>query len=856
MRFPVLLVLVLCGESLAETTVGGLELGCMDVGEVSVVTMRADALSSSYSADRGALVYRDHHVSEPFADVYVCVPVTLHGPAYYFSGVAVLADLASTSKHADARGFSSDDSILGQEFGHRWISYNIPRPVVADGRTTEAGPAGVLIDTVRDFSETVLPGDIVLLPGSGDFREFLVSTVSAHTLRFAAEVPGIAPEPSLPSGAQYRVRSHELVGRQQAHWSPWADTDGSYIDGYAWQDQGDGTFVATASTDRYGPWDLYFMGLKPVNELPSMFVIRDPQWILQGLVAAGTRRDFSPGQILAGTRDVSFQPRNFRVRWIIVTTLGSPVDLESVERIDQLRRDWTTRFQGLTLGPSGERRGSLTTIRSEERPDPVVARIDAPLRGGPGERFSFTLDLHNQSSTAATGFFVAVRTLPGPSWPLARLWVPGLGPHEILSRAVTITLPSASGLFASRAYQGSFQLQVTVDDSRLIPEAEEVHNQREVAVIWSPAVGSDLTSTTPTTAEPVSDGSCVYVARRSRERGSWIETIDPADPLRLRLRTATPAGIWIASIASGPAVLAAADVDGVRIYPTPLGPSATPVQFLATGPAFHVCFLGDVLYVSTQRGIDVFTGVGQAGRATVATTLEGDALGPMRVVNSRLYVPTPQGVLEYDVRAPSSPLLVRTLEAGRLTISAAVKGDTLFTVIPGDGVVAVRLASGERLSRLRANDVRRIRAIGEFLVADSGAVLGFDGSTLTFLGKPPFTESLLRVGEFQGWTVVADQGLKFFSPSGVTYRFVRGDANADGRVDTSDLVRILDVLYSGGTFAGLHDAFDVNDDGFTDVSDVVTLAGYLYQGGAPPPAPFPSEGIDPTPDGLGYVRPR
>jgi hypothetical protein len=87
----------------------------------------------------------------------------------------------------------------------------------------------------------------------------------------------------------------------------------------------------------------------------------------------------------------------------------------------------------------------------------------------------------------------------------------------------------------------------------------------------------------------------------------------------------------------------------------------------------------------------------------------------------------------------------------------------------------------------------------------------------------------------------------------VLSKFIRGDVNLDGLLDLSDPIRELLVLFLGETFS-CREALDANDDGAVDVSDALRLLEYLFQDGAPPPAPYPSKGIDPTADSLGCGR--
>jgi hypothetical protein len=81
--------------------------------------------------------------------------------------------------------------------------------------------------------------------------------------------------------------------------------------------------------------------------------------------------------------------------------------------------------------------------------------------------------------------------------------------------------------------------------------------------------------------------------------------------------------------------------------------------------------------------------------------------------------------------------------------------------------------------------------------------------------------------------------------------FIRGDSNADAAIDSSDAIFTLGFLFLGGAEPLCLDAADANDDGRLDISDAVSTLAYLYVGQISTlPAPFPSAGGDPTPDGL------
>jgi len=80
--------------------------------------------------------------------------------------------------------------------------------------------------------------------------------------------------------------------------------------------------------------------------------------------------------------------------------------------------------------------------------------------------------------------------------------------------------------------------------------------------------------------------------------------------------------------------------------------------------------------------------------------------------------------------------------------------------------------------------------------------------------------------------------------------FVRGDATADGAVNLSDAVTILNHLFLGDTDLVCRDAADADDDGKLILTDALFVLDFLFRGGRTLPAPFPEPGIDLTEDAL------
>lgn len=69
---------------------------------------------------------------------------------------------------------------------------------------------------------------------------------------------------------------------------------------------------------------------------------------------------------------------------------------------------------------------------------------------------------------------------------------------------------------------------------------------------------------------------------------------------------------------------------------------------------------------------------------------------------------------------------------------------------------------------------------------------------------------------------------------------MRGDINYDGAelLDISDLLYLIDFMFTGGPAAVCHEEADVNGDGaeLLDISDLIYLVDYMFRSGPEPPA--------------------
>ncbi len=97
--------------------------------------------------------------------------------------------------------------------------------------------------------------------------------------------------------------------------------------------------------------------------------------------------------------------------------------------------------------------------------------------------------------------------------------------------------------------------------------------------------------------------------------------------------------------------------------------------------------------------------------------------------------------------------------------------------------------------------------------------------------------------------VTPAMGWNQFAAGGEIARpFIRGDANADSRIDLTDAITVLSHLFTIGFEVDCADSADVNADRAVDIADPVFLLGWLFINGREIPAPSPECGTAP---GLG-----
>ena len=169
------------------------------------------------------------------------------------------------------------------------------------------------------------------------------------------------------------VRSDALLGRDQAHWSFFFDSDASVMEGNDIEDLGGGSFRTTAAVQRYSRLDQYAMGLVSASQVPSFFYVDNPMNVSGGRQADsaprvgvtfnGTRRDVFIDDVIAinGPRipAAGDSPRVHRQAFLLVVGQGRSPDNAQIAKVDRIRRAWETFFQQATEG----RMQAVTTLR-------------------------------------------------------------------------------------------------------------------------------------------------------------------------------------------------------------------------------------------------------------------------------------------------------------------------------------------------------------------------------------------------------------------------------------------------------------------------------------------------------------
>ena len=219
--------------------------------------------------------------------------------------------------------------------------------------------------TPFDFENDTLES-LVVMGWLGKYSEDLSEKVNgeATTMAVLGHETGHRWLAFLEFSDHNRERSEALLGRQQAHWSFFVDSDASVMEGNDIEDLGGGRFETVAAEQRYSALDQYVMGLRHDYEVPPFFYVESPTNVSPparstsspevGVTFNGTRRDVLVQHIIEveGPRVPSADqsPRVHRQAFIYVVGRGSTADPDDIARLDTIRRQWEPWFSEATDG--------------------------------------------------------------------------------------------------------------------------------------------------------------------------------------------------------------------------------------------------------------------------------------------------------------------------------------------------------------------------------------------------------------------------------------------------------------------------------------------------------------------------
>lgn len=167
------------------------------------------------------------------------------------------------------------------------------------------------------------------------------------------------------------ARSGSLLGRDDAHWSFFMDSDASVMEGNDIEDLGGGSFRTAGAVSRFSLLDQYAMGLVEPGEVPPFFYVQSPANTPRtsesapqvGVTFNGTRREVLVQDIIAIHGDrvpaAAAAPRVHRQAFIFVSSAGSAPAASAIAKVDRIRLEWEAFFRTATDG----RMTAVTTLR-------------------------------------------------------------------------------------------------------------------------------------------------------------------------------------------------------------------------------------------------------------------------------------------------------------------------------------------------------------------------------------------------------------------------------------------------------------------------------------------------------------
>ncbi len=151
------------------------------------------------------------------------------------------------------------------------------------------------------------------------------------------------------------ARSTALLGRDDAHWSFFFNSDASVMEGNQIEDQGGGQFRTVDAVKRYSRLDQYIMGAIPPGSVPTFFYVESPSSSKVksdapsiGVSFTGTHRDVLVDDVIAvngpRTPSAADSSKIHRQAFIYIVSSGRSADSGQVAKLDRIRTQWEAFF--------------------------------------------------------------------------------------------------------------------------------------------------------------------------------------------------------------------------------------------------------------------------------------------------------------------------------------------------------------------------------------------------------------------------------------------------------------------------------------------------------------------------------
>lgn len=154
-----------------------------------------------------------------------------------------------------------------------------------------------------------------------------------------------------------------LGGQASAHWAFTFNSEASLLEGNRIQDSGPGTsprFLTTATVEGFSPVDQYLMGLRPAEEVPDTFYVRNARgsgtsgFPRVGVAFDGERQDVRVSDLIQvqGRRipDHTVSQRRFRFAFVLITTSGVEPSAEKLQQLEMYRSRFEQFYNQATSG--------------------------------------------------------------------------------------------------------------------------------------------------------------------------------------------------------------------------------------------------------------------------------------------------------------------------------------------------------------------------------------------------------------------------------------------------------------------------------------------------------------------------